>query len=106
MMLLRDGSFRCILNLSTAAAAAACLCFPLRALDRTLSDSTYLCDVRFLDNCCDMQYPLLSSAIFPSAAGAESLFCAGQYCRGSRANATGDDDGSGCAVGTDASQPG
>ena len=53
-----------------------------------------------------MRCPRLSSAIFLPAAGAEFLFFAGQYCRGTRANAIGGDDGIGCAVGTDASQPG
>jgi hypothetical protein len=53
-----------------------------------------------------MWCPRLSSVIFLPAAGAENLFCAGQYCIENRANATGGDDGIGCAVGTDASQPG
>jgi hypothetical protein len=95
-------SFHGILNLSTAAAVAevaACVHFLLRAL-------SYPCDVRFSESGSDMRYPRLSSVIFPPAAGAESLLCAGQYCSGTRANATGGDDEIGCAVSTDASQPG
>ena len=95
-------SFHRILNLSTAAAVAEvapCVHFLLRALSHS-------CDVRFSESDYDMRYPRLSSVIFLPAAGAESLLCAGQYCSGTRANATGGDDEIGCAVSTDASQPG
>jgi hypothetical protein len=101
-MILRTGSFHCTLNLTTAADAVACVQFLLRAL----SHSTYPRDVRFSVNDCDTRCPRLSSVVFLPAAGAESLFGAGQYCSGTRAIAIGGDDGIGCAVGTDASQPG
>jgi hypothetical protein len=96
-------SFHGTLYLSAAAAdAAACVHFLLRAL----CHSTYPCDVQISGNYCDMRCPRLSSVIFLPAAGAESLFCAGQYCIGNHANGTGGGDRIGCAVGTDASQPG
>jgi hypothetical protein len=96
-------SFHGTLYLSAAAAdAAACVHFLLRAL----CHSTYPCDVQISGSYCDMRCPRLSSVIFLPAAGAESLFCAGQYCIGNHANGTGGGDRIGCAVGTDASQPG
>jgi hypothetical protein len=90
------------LSAAAAADADACVHFLLRAL----SHSTYPVDVRISENGCDMRCPRLSSVIFLPAAGAESLFCAGQYCSWNRANAIGGDDWIGYAVGTDASQPG
>jgi hypothetical protein len=104
-MILRVGSFRCALNLTTAAAAADAAA-RVHFLVRALSHPTYLCDVRISEIDCGMRCPRLSSVIFLPAAGAECLFFASQCCSGTRANAIGGDDGIGCAVGTDASQPG